>query len=385
MGEIFNAFVDNALTASLRLLELPLFALLAIAAGTVLAVRLVLGRLTRIPRGTGPAWIALALALGAMLILDAKLAGIVAEVRAVRTELREASLRARDAGAILPVARPPILDLEVVCAGLEDVLDEVTLDRHPEAEPIDYVWIRARRAGVRGRAEAQAHVAIIDLTHPGVSIRIPRVFGDKRLTSEFAREHDCVVAINGEAGRSPRLESGLGPWRGNWISDGEPVLLEDGPDRPFLSFDRASRARYFPAALVDREPGPEKHDTLFGRWDLLREGQVVAREDLPSIQPGPAPRCAMAIDASGTRLYLMVVDGRRPGHSHGLDLRETGEVLAAFGATDGMLCDQGGSACMFLRSHGGIVSTPSDDGPRRQGERPTYSHFGVAVRSGQPE
>ena len=56
---------------------------------------------------------------------------------------------------------------------------------------------------------------------------------------------------------------------------------------------------------------------------------------------------------------------------------EVGWLLAAFGASDGMLCDEGGSSCMYLQSARDVVNSPSDF---RGQERETYTHFGVVVK-----
>jgi exopolysaccharide biosynthesis protein len=53
---------------------------------------------------------------------------------------------------------------------------------------------------------------------------------------------------------------------------------------------------------------------------------------------------------------------------------EVGMLLKLFGAHNAMLCDEGGSSCLYVETMGGIVNVPSDN----QGqERPTYTHFGI--------
>jgi hypothetical protein len=229
------------------------------------------------------------------------------------------------------------------------------------------------------RADPVAHafLAVIDLECPALEVRVDNAIQTKTLTSEFARENECTVAVNGEAGASSRPESGLGPWVGNLVCRGRAVLLEDSDQRPFLSFDRANRASYSPAAVVDRKLTPEKFNVIWGRMDSLVAGKVVTAE-----YRNRQPRTAMAVDRDGTRLYLLVVDGRQPDYSLGFTRAEVGEFLEAFGARDGMLCDEGGSSCFYVRDLGGIADIPSDGRGR---ERPTYTHFGVTLRKrGRP-
>ena len=82
----------------------------------------------------------------------------------------------------------------------------------------------------------------------------------------------------------------------------------------------------------------------------------------------------MGISADGTKLILMVADGRQQNYSVGLMRTEVGQVLKAFGASNGMLCDEGGSSCMYMAPFG-IGNSPSDGQ-----ERVTYTHFGVVVK-----
>ncbi len=64
----------------------------------------------------------------------------------------------------------------------------------------------------------------------------------------------------------------------------------------------------------------------------------------------------------------------------GFTRAEAGNLLKAFGAYNGMLCDEGGSSCMYLKRLGGICNIPSDSRGR---ERPTYTHFGIALRDSE--
>jgi len=377
MSDFFNHLVDVGVAAGIRLLELPIVVLLALAAALLAVVwgivRATIGR--RRPEVLrSPAWIAAGLLIALALIVDHSLSALLTEVRSLRTDVRrvESTVRALgstgqgSAGAHSARSGADLFDLEHVQDGLAASFSEVSVTVEQEAPGVEYAWVVFERESL----PVQLHVAVIDLTQPGLEVVITPEFDEKWKTSEFAAKYGCAVAVNGEAGRSPKPGCGLGVWTGNWIVRGDVVLLEDSVDRPFLSFDRQNRAAYSPASVLDRTVTDDKYNTIWGRVDLLQGGEVVA------VNVARAPRCCMAIDAQGQKLYLMVIDGRRPGHSQGLDMIETAQVLALFGATDGMSCDQGGSACMVLASRAGVVSTPCD----KAGERGVYSHFGVAIR-----
>jgi hypothetical protein len=55
---------------------------------------------------------------------------------------------------------------------------------------------------------------------------------------------------------------------------------------------------------------------------------------------------------------LVAVDGRQPGYSVGLTLREAAELLARLGATEGINLDGGGSTTLAIG--GTVVNRPSD-------------------------
>ena len=72
------------------------------------------------------------------------------------------------------------------------------------------------------------------------------------------------------------------------------------------------------------------------------------------------PRSAAGISSDGRYLYLLVIDGRRPG-SIGSTEAETALVLRALGAAEGINFDGGGSTALALRYGDGkvrVVNTP---------------------------
>jgi exopolysaccharide biosynthesis protein len=80
------------------------------------------------------------------------------------------------------------------------------------------------------------------------------------------------------------------------------------------------------------------------------------------------------MDKSGLKLYLLIVDGRRPEYSVGFTMQECGEFLLNFGVHNAMACDQGGSTCMYIKDQG-IVNRPADGR-----DRPVYTHLGLRCR-----
>jgi hypothetical protein len=375
LGETVNGLIDDMLATGDRLLELPLFMLLA-AVGVIGAfLALVIGRFTRKagrPRLATVLLIVVAVlaAFAFTFTIDRKIAQLQRELGQLRTKLSADAMAQFNAAPKSQAKRQALMfDLDAAQKALAANFKDASLGPVVYDEATDVV-----RAQI-GNPLSQVYLAVIDLRNPAVEIKLGTTLDKKRLTTAFARENDCTVAINGEAGASPAPDSGLGPWKGHMVDRGQVILQEDPKvQRPFLSFDRRNHARFISAGAPDRAVAADAYNVIWGRIDAIVNGEVQTADSR-----NRQPRTAMGINADGTRLYLMVVDGRQPRYSMGFTRAEVGQFLKAFGASDGMLCDEGGSSCMYLKQFGGITDIPSDN----QGqERTTYTHFGITMNGG---
>ncbi|QJR37783.1 phosphodiester glycosidase family protein [Gemmatimonas groenlandica] len=122
-------------------------------------------------------------------------------------------------------------------------------------------------------------------------------------------------------------------------------------------------------------------ETVGGRGVLLVDSVVgadVDREGNAGFQ-GLNPRTAAGIARVGNsqRLLLAVIDGRQPGYSVGMTLRQTAELLQSLGAQSAINLDGGGSSAMIVRDNATgalrVRNKPSDP----TGERPVGN--GLAV------
>jgi Phosphodiester glycosidase len=108
---------------------------------------------------------------------------------------------------------------------------------------------------------------------------------------------------------------------------------------------------------------------------LLAGGRVRVRSSAEGFNPLSAPwfhgsfvasrqpRTMAGVRRDGS-LLLVTVDGRRPGWSAGVTLREGARVMRSLGARDALNLDGGGSTAMAVR--GRLANLPSDPGGERR-------------------
>lgn len=119
-------------------------------------------------------------------------------------------------------------------------------------------------------------------------------------------------------------------------------------------------------------------EAVGGHPVLVREGELSAEaRDSNAFAVTRHPRTAVGLTADG-RVLLVVVDGRQPGRSVGMSLRELGGLMLALGARDALNLDGGGSTTLVVRGAGRagglqVANSPSDSA----GERPVGDALAV--------
>ena len=93
------------------------------------------------------------------------------------------------------------------------------------------------------------------------------------------------------------------------------------------------------------EPPSDVRQAVGGFNIVLRNGGLtMPATDGKSL----APRSAVGFDRDRRWLWIVVVDGRQPGYSEGVDLHELGEILTGLGCSEGLNLDGGGSSAIFF-------------------------------------
>ena len=101
---------------------------------------------------------------------------------------------------------------------------------------------------------------------------------------------------------------------------------------------------------------PGVFDAVGGNPTLLEDGVIMPSVDGSGSFFSRNPRTAVGY-APG-KVFLVVVDGRQPGHSVGMTLRELANLMLGLGARSALNLDGGGSSTMVV--NGRITNRPSD-------------------------
>jgi hypothetical protein len=102
-------------------------------------------------------------------------------------------------------------------------------------------------------------------------------------------------------------------------------------------------------------------ETLGGNPTLVEDGRIVSGNvDGSGSFFQRHPRTGVGYDSANHRLFLVVVDGRRPGYSMGMTPRRfAGFFRDYLGADHALNLDGGGSSTMWVRGQG-VINRPSD-------------------------
>lgn len=115
-------------------------------------------------------------------------------------------------------------------------------------------------------------------------------------------------------------------------------------------------------------PGSHKIDTaISGGPQIISQGKICVGQGREGFRKGFSsekhPRTAVGYTQDRRFLIMMVVDGRRPDYSRGVDLIELAELMLSFECYDAVNMDGGGSSTMVINNE--VVNQPSDFiGPR---------------------
>jgi len=181
-------------------------------------------------------------------------------------------------------------------------------------------------------------------------------------TSAIAEDNDAVFAINGD----------YYGFRDTGIVIRNGVVYRDKGAREGLAFYTDGHVEVYDetATTADALVADGVWNTLSFGPALVSGGEVVdGIEDVEvdtnvgnhSIQ-GEQPRTAVGV-IDDNHLVFVVVDGRSPGYSAGVDMTGLAELMQSLGATTAYNIDGGGSSTMYF--DGSLVNDPLGTGTER--------------------
>lgn len=174
-----------------------------------------------------------------------------------------------------------------------------------------------------------------------------------------------------------------GQWAGKGYTANQPAkangwTMTDGkkwsdanPEWPVLWIDANNRAHLSTTADVKNAT-----QVVAGNAWILRDGKSAVPEK--GMMTVKHPRTAVGVNADGTLLTLLIVDGRQPGVSIGMTGEEMRVELEKLGCVNAINLDGGGSTTLVERDAATdepkIINRPSDGRPR-----PVANVVGVKV------
>ena len=199
-------------------------------------------------------------------------------------------------------------------------------------------------------------------------------------TSEFIRQNQLVVAVNGSFFHPFQEKS---PWKyaphsgdhvfplGEQVSNGKRYGAGT-EDWRVLCFDRTNQAQilkqpHCPAGTLNGIAGKEM---------LVKDGKSLVDYASPAYS-----RTAVGVNKQGDRLWLIVIDGKQPFYSEGVTQAELAQIGIDLGCDRLLNFDGGGSATLAVRQGNKIkvLNAPIHTKiPMR--ERPVANHLGFAMK-----
>jgi exopolysaccharide biosynthesis protein len=225
------------------------------------------------------------------------------------------------------------------------------------------------------------YVAEVDLKNPKLQLRVSRGGPDpdgpgKWQTTlleptKIADREKFDLVVNGDFFIAKGVNDGEGTnaaFRAAQWARMEGPAMTDGE-----TWSIATNAR--PCLVVHKDrsvtietkikPGADDWEVIGGNVILVKDGVIV-----PHATKTRHPRTVAGLDATGSKLILLLVDGRKPGVAVGMSYDEEAAEMLRLGCRDAVNLDGGGSSVLAVREAGRmkILNEPTDGRERAVGD-----------------
>lgn len=163
-------------------------------------------------------------------------------------------------------------------------------------------------------------------------------------------------------------------------------IVEDGVARPRSFFYLTKDKKAYTADASEYKKianSVEIEEAFSGSSQVLRAGEVpyIEYHDLSDVHP----RTAVGCSEDGTKVWFLVVDGRRYTWSNGMYLEELGAFFKALGCVSAINLDGGGTSTFIIRTKPGhedddrftVKNWPNDNGGQ---ERLLYNGMAIVTK-----
>ncbi len=239
-------------------------------------------------------------------------------------------------------------------------------------EPFPGIFIHSE---TRTNPPTRLFVAEIDLANPKIHLRVapggPDPDGDGKWqttlmppTKIAARENFDLV-INGDFFAAQSVKDAEGTNSGYRAGQWAAVIGPAVTDGKTWSTSTAAR----PCLVVHKDrtvaienvsqPNADDWEVISGNVLLVKAGAMVPHETKTR-----HPRTVVGLDATGKKLILLLVDGRKPGRAVGMSYDELAQEMLRLGCRDALNLDGGGSSVLAVRDAATgamkILNAPTD-------------------------
>lgn len=243
-------------------------------------------------------------------------------------------------------------------------------------------------------------IARIDLRHPGISTKVmladdrdpdgdgPCV-GQLETPTVAARKHDFVITLNASFFGAPISKDVMGKkvryFVGNctmpvgWHVSGGKTVTKPVGDKMRAVLLVGDDGKVSIRDAVNEIPIGTRY-AVSGNALVLKAGQPTSADNAGTRHP----RSVVGVNADGSSLWLVAVDGRQDGYSRGASMKELGEFMLKLGAYDALNLDGGGSTAMVVKDLRtgtfGVANSTSEistDGFPVRMERPIADVVGI--------
>lgn len=254
------------------------------------------------------------------------------------------------------------------------------------AETLIFEGVTYARETLRGPVPAIIHLVEIDLSLSGIEPvvttpgAVPGAKYHAKTTSQFVKDAGVQIAVNASF-FYPFSERSIFDFRPRAGDETTPlgVVISNGVRRaaPRPQYPSLCLLEGFAVTRADGDCPAKTKQAVAGKVLVERS---FAPQRVPDVGR-PYPITLAGLDDTGTKLFLMIVDGKQPFYSEGMRLRDAVNLIFERGAVRALQLDGGGSTTLVIADREGVRVLNSPIHTKVPGrERPVATHLGPFAR-----